>query len=221
MRLPQIKMPGLPRPALPPFMARVARAGGVRIHGLATDEAGAMPARADDLRGSGSWANEWVPLARAAGLSPPTESPMDGDPRHPVRPRAAVPAPAPAPAPVAPLTSRALMDAPLLRLHGFLQDRIEEEAPLCGVHAKVSLSAFVIPSEGRAPEIADLSVDLLIVDGDGTPRMALLRRNTRSAQAEATIENALEEVGVPVHWLRARVAPHKLWSHMRAHLPDA
>ena len=217
LTLPKMTLPR--RPGLPPMLARMARVGGVHVHGMAAAEDGKMPLP-DEPRGSGSWANEWVPLARAAGLSPPETSPMDADARHPVVPRRpGKGAPAAPPPPAAPLTCQPLLDAPLQRLHGFLCDRLEEEAPLCAVHAKTILSAFVVPSEGRAPEIADLSVDLLIVDGAGKPCMALMRRNIRSAQAEATVENALEEAGVPLHWLRTRVAPHKLWGNLRAHLP--
>lgn len=201
----------LPRalPSVRAALSRLARLGGVRI----ADESGRVPAgaaaRPDGApRGSGSWANDWAPFARAAGLRPPAPDPED---------RAAD---GEAPAADAPLMVRPLLDGASIRLQTWLGDRLEEEAPTCSLHAGVALGAFLRPAQGEAPEIADLAVDLLVADAAMRPRLALVRRGTRPAAAEATLVAALGEAGVPVVHPRPRVPYSRLWGAIRPHLPE-
>lgn len=201
MRLDSLK--GL-APALAPALARVARSVGVTMDRASATPEPPAPAEAP-LRGSGSWANDWAedfkadwsPLAKAAGLTPPA-------PEAPLAETGAA-------AGGATLRAKALLDPATKRMHDWLVDRLEEEAPLHAIHAKVALDAFVGPEAGDAPELERLTVDLLIVDEAGRPTVAFMRRGVRRAGDEAVLSDALREAGVAVIAIAPRVQASKVW----------
>ena len=176
--------------------------------------AAALPAASegDAVRGSGSWANEWsgarVAVDRARMLAARGRSRGGrGGGAEPI--------------PEGSVRARPLMSGRAVKLHQWISDRLEAEAPTCTLHAGVALSAFLASDQaypGYDP-LAGLVADLVITDLQGQPVAALLREGT-DAQRHLMTLDALLDADLPIVDLPARPTLSVLWSEIAAHLPE-
>ncbi|CTQ32156.1 hypothetical protein [Jannaschia rubra] len=192
------------------LMVWLARAGVVapREAWLAQAESPAAP----ELRGSGSWASDWTvtrgALERARSLARPGHkrktdpTPCDAIPEGSIR-------------------VRPLMSARDLKLHNWIADRLEAEAPICSLHAGVALPAFLTATTSHedSDPLRGLVADLLIVDEHGRPVAALLRDNTAEPARHLMLLDALLDADVPIIDIPARPGLAALWDEIARVLP--
>ena len=153
------------------------------------------------LRGSGSWANEWAGRRAEAAARP---APKPGDA---------------APAPADPtLRLRPLMTSREAKLHGWILDRLEVEAPDCTLHAGVALSAFLAAEPKGA--LDGLAADMAIADETGRIRAALVRDRRDDGDRYLRLVDALLQAGVPTIELPDKLSLSRLWSEIAATLPE-
>ncbi len=193
-------------------VTRIAKSGltGLRA---APQVAPSAPAPKDDLRGSGSWANEWAgsrsAVERAKSLA--------GAGRR--RGKANT-----APVDVLDGTIRAkpLMSVKDVKLHNWIADRLEAEAPTCSLHAGVALRAFLVVDEAFSGEdpIAGLVADLLIADATGQPVAVIQREDVVDAGAQMRFVDALLDADIPIIDLPGRPSLSQLWSEISECLPQ-
>ncbi|UWQ17605.1 hypothetical protein [Jannaschia sp. M317] len=196
-------------------MTRITRAGqGLRKQAPAD----AVPLSAamvkDDLRGSGSWANDWA-KGRKASDPTPTAAPARTK-RRPAAPAAAVDS-----IPEGTIRARPLMSTRDVKLHQWISDRLEAEAPTCALHAGVALGAFLVSAETRDgyDPLAGLVADLLISDDQGQPLVVLIRENRAHPARQILLLDALMDAGLPIVDIQPRPSLSALWSGIADHLP--
>lgn len=197
-------------------MTRIAKTG---IAGLrqtpATAEAAPAPKGApkDDLRGSGSWANEWAgakgAIARAKALASPAkaradkmQAPADSIPEGTIKPRA-------------------LMSTRDVKLHNWILDRMEADAPCCTLHAGVALGAFLTAATAHETfdPLCGLVADMLIVDEHGQPVAALIRENGPNPARQLLLIDALLDADIPIVDIPPRPSLAALWTAISEVLP--
>ncbi|MCK0167528.1 hypothetical protein MWU52_08220 [Jannaschia sp. S6380] len=168
----------------------------------------------DRPRGSGSWANEWVgtkaAVERAKSLARPGRKRKSG--------KAAADS-----IPEGTIRTKPLMSARGVKLHNWISDRLEAEAPTCTLHACVSLGAFLSADtahEGHDP-LAGLVADLLIVDETGQPIAALIRENVADPSRHLLMLDALLDADLPIIDLPAKPTLSMLWGEIAETLPGA
>ncbi|WP_179380152.1 hypothetical protein [Jannaschia marina] len=198
-------------------VTRLAKAG---IAGLRQTPATERPAKAPagDLRGSGSWANEWAgaraAVARAKAMATPAKA----------RKAKATPA-QDAPADTIPegtVRARPLMSTRDVKLHNWIADRLEAEAPCCSLHAGVALGSFLTADtahESHDP-LAGLAADMLIIDETGQPIAALIREDAADPSKQLLLIDALLDADVPIIDIQPRPSLAKLWDAIAEALPE-
>lgn len=166
-----------------------------------------------DLRGSGSWANEWAgarnAVERARAMAKPgrdrkarAKTDLDSIPEGTIR-------------------VRPLMTGREVKLHNWIADRLEAEAPVCTLHAGVSLKAFLssdIAREDHDP-LSGMVADLLIADEKGQPVAALIRENTADPTRHLLMLDALLDADIPIVDIPSRPSLSALWADISATLP--
>lgn len=159
------------------------------------------------LRGSGSWANEWM---TAEHLAAPGRGRV-------ARQRAA----APSERAFGAVRPRTLMETGMLRLHESLTDRIEAEAPTCTLHSAVAFGAFLVaePLADGSDRLAGLFADLLVADGGGRPLVAVLKWDKLNIVRQEARVNALMDGAMPFVELSERPSHGDVWAEISAHLP--
>lgn len=195
-------------------MTRIAKSGIAGLRNTGTAE-GPGPRAKDGLRGSGSWANDWggarVAATRARALAKkgktakgkvtaPPDAILEGT-----------------------ITARPLMSSRDVKLHTWILDRLEAEAPCCTLHAGVALRAFLTSAtahEGHDP-LAGLVADMLIVDEAGHPLAALIRETTVDPARQILVIDALLDAELPIIDIPARPSLAALWSAISEVLPAA
>lgn len=199
-------------------LSRFAR-GGFGIRQQAAAPAGAAePGSADDLRGSGSWANEWAGAKHAVERAKSLATPA--------RKRKAKPAAASPSAPVDNIPEGTVRTKPLLsqrdiKLQQWISDRLEAEAPTCSLHAGVALGAFLVSAETREDydPLCGLVADLLIIDDHGQPLVALIRENRANPSRQLILLDALLDADVPIVDIQPRPSLSTMWAEISANLP--
>ncbi|MEO0859807.1 MAG: hypothetical protein AAFY65_04285 [Pseudomonadota bacterium] len=200
---------------------RLARAGlGIRADAPAPAPA---PAPSAPLKGSGSWANDWVgarsAMNRAKSLASLGKKRKSKSVTH-TKP-AVVPVPEDDLIPEGAIQVKPLLSIQQLKMHNWILDRLEAEAPTCTLHAGVALSAFLncdTAYPGNDP-LAGLTVDLLVVDENGCPCVAIVRENEADPAGHLRLCEALLDGEVPVVDLPSRPSLSTLWSAIAANLP--
>ncbi|MDB2407266.1 hypothetical protein N9W17_01870 [Jannaschia sp.] len=163
----------------------------------------------DELRGSGSWANEWSAeersVQRAKSMALPAKTrraaePLEGE--HGI------------------VQVRPLMGQRDARLYERLLDKLEAEAPTCTLHAGVAMGVFLKAArrEDGSDRLADLSVDLLIADESGVPLMVLLHEDPKRPQRQIRRVDALLDAGLPHLEVPARGGISAVWSEITQHI---
>ncbi|SDY64559.1 hypothetical protein SAMN05444004_102227 [Jannaschia faecimaris] len=165
------------------------------------------------LRGSGSWANEWVgaraAVARAKAVASPGKFRAEEINRAVDQIAEGT------------IRARPLMSKRDVQLHNWLLDRMEAEAPCCTLHVGVALQAFLVAStayEGHDP-LNGLFVDMLIVDEHGQPAAALIRENAPNPAKQLLLIDALMDADVPIIDIPPRPSLAVLWEAVAATLP--
>ncbi|MEM7641212.1 MAG: hypothetical protein AAF366_01640 [Pseudomonadota bacterium] len=173
----------------------------------------------DDLRGSGSWANEWTgtrsAVETAKALAKKGKAPKPDAPATPKTPAADA------------ITEGSVRPRPLMstrdvKLHNWIADRMEAEAPTCSLHAGVALSAFLASDEaypGFDP-LSGMIADMLIADGEGQPVLALIRENTADPARHLLLLDALLDADLPIVDIQPRPKLSALWDEITQHLPE-
>ncbi|MGC1260618.1 MAG: hypothetical protein WA873_08130 [Jannaschia helgolandensis] len=197
-------------------VTRLARSG---IAGLRSTSVAATGKEADASgpRGSGSWANEWsgaksavakTAVERAKSLARPGKSrtksnaPQDAIPEGTIR-------------------TRPLMSVRNVKLHNWIADRMEAEAPTCSLHACVALNSFLTSlanPDGTDP-LTGLTADLLIVDEHGQPVVALIREKAADPSQQLMVIDALLDADLPIVDIPARPSLSGLWASIAETLP--
>ncbi|PWJ16989.1 hypothetical protein [Jannaschia seohaensis] len=162
-----------------------------------------------DLRGSGSWANEWSgaerAVQRAKTLALPAKARRAVTELEGEHGRVSV---------------RPLMAPRMAKLYERLFDKMEVEAPTCTLHAGVAMSVF-LKAERRSDgsdRLADLSVDLLIADDQGTPLVVLLADDPKRPQRQIRRVDALLDAGLPHVEIPARPSLSAIWPEIVPHI---
>ncbi len=174
-------------------------------------------ASAVEPRGSGSWANDWSEGGSAMERAMSLALPNRGRP-------AAIPAPA---APdraarhVAAVRTKPLMSLHEVRLHNWIVDRLEAEAPTCSLHARVAFPAFLAadPASGGPDPLQDLVADMLIADRNGQPVAALIRETAGVRSYDLRLRAVLRDADLPVVDIPARPGLADLWTRIAQVLP--
>ncbi|WP_371157417.1 hypothetical protein [Jannaschia sp. 2305UL9-9] len=171
-------------------------------------------APADDLRGSGSWANEW---GAAKGAIERAKSLAAGG-KAPKR-RSGVVAQN---IPEGTVRTKPLMTTRDIKLHSWLQDRLEAEAPTCTIHAGVALNAFLVSAEANEEydPLCNLTVDLLIADDQGQPLVALIHENRVDSHKQLLMLDALLDADMPIIDIQPRPVLSAMWAEIAANLPE-
>ena len=179
-----------------------------RAAAAAAPEAAAAPAAP---RGSGSWANEWIgataAVERARALARPGRS------RKAAPPAAA----AEAPIPEGSVRPRPLMTAREVKLHNWIADRLEAEAPDCSLHTGVALQSFLASDVPGA--LDGLVADMLIADEAGQPVCALVRDRRDDPARQLRLLDALLDADLPFVDLPDRLSLSTLWTEIARTLP--
>lgn len=164
------------------------------------------------LRGSGSWANEWAgarsAVERAKSLARPgrkrkaADTAADTIPEGTIRPRP-------------------LMSGRDVKLHNWIADRLEAEAPCCTLHAGVALSSFLASDLARPDfdPLAGMVADLAIADSQGQIAAVLIRENTADPSRHLLLLDALMDADIPIIDIQPRPSLSALWSEIAAYLP--
>ncbi|TFL18847.1 hypothetical protein [Jannaschia formosa] len=185
------------------ILSRLVGAQPVPADGNATAIAGAA------LRGSGSWANEWAgadrSVQRAKSMALPAKTRRAAEIVEGEHGR---------------VTLHPLMTPRDLRLYERLVDKLEIEAPTCTLHAGVAMRSFLKAErrEDGSDRLADLSVDLLIADDQGTPLVALLHPDPKRPQRQIRKVDALLDAGLPHIEVPARGGLSSVWDEIRTHI---
>ncbi|MEM8851810.1 MAG: hypothetical protein AAGE03_17475 [Pseudomonadota bacterium] len=170
----------------------------------------------DDLRGSGSWANEWTgtrsAVEQAKALAKRGKKNKAETPEAPI---------------VDAITEGSIRPRPLMstrdvKLRNWIADRMEAEAPTCSLHAGVALSAFLASNEaypGFDP-LGGMIADMLIADGEGQPVLALIRENTADPARHLLLLDALLDADLPIVDIQPRPKLATLWEEITKHLPQ-
>lgn len=197
---------------------RLARAGfGIRSNSPSPE--GTAVAETPELRGSGSWANEW---AGARGAVERAKSLATAGRRRKAPAKATTNQPADV-IPEGTIRTKPLMSIQKLKLHNWIADRLEAEAPTCSLHAGVALHAFLIADtahEGNDP-LCGLVADLMIADEAGQPVMALVRENPADPGRHLMLLDALLDADLPIVDIPNRPSLSKLWAEISANLPTS
>ncbi|WP_187298086.1 hypothetical protein [Jannaschia donghaensis] len=197
-------------------MTRIARTGIAGLRAPSPAE-GNAPAKAvkGDLRGSGSWANEWAgarsAIARAKAIAKPAKARTD---------KGAMSAD---PIPEGTITARPLMSTRDVKLHNWILDRLEAEAPCCTLHVGVALHSFLTAAtahDGFDP-LNGLAADMLIVDETGQPIAAIIRENTPNPSRHLLLIDALLDADIPIVDIPVRPSLATLWQAISETLPKA
>lgn len=223
-------------------VGRIARSGlGIKIENQTeATEPEADVAADDDLRGSGSWANEWDEARAAAergkrlpqddrkAAKAAAEPAAEGegqaqDDAAPRRRNGPAPADMPAEIPEGSIHARALLSRKEVQLYNWIADKIETEAPSCSLHARVALSAFLDAQvePGTANPLNGLAVDLLIIDEAGAPVAALVRENRKDPIRQIAVFEALLDADVTIVDLPSKGSLARLWAEIQKVLPSA
>ncbi|MGB3408965.1 MAG: hypothetical protein WBA67_15895 [Jannaschia sp.] len=198
-------------------VSRLARAGfGVRK----TPDGPAPSAKSSshDLRGSGSWANEWAgakhAVQRAKTLASLGKSRKRGQGKAPSAVAQNIPE--------GTVRTKPLMSTRDVKLHQWISDRLEAEAPTCSLHAGVALGAFLVSDEAREDfdPLCSLVADLLITDDHGQPVVALIRENRANPARQLLLLDALLDADVPIVDIPARPSLSAMWAEIAANLPE-
>jgi hypothetical protein len=180
----------------------VSRLIGTEARAYATPVVSPKPA----IRGSGSWANEWMTaeLRTLAAKDRAVKRRLQQGGRA-----------------FAAVRPRVLMETGVLKLHEMLTDRIEAESPTCTLHSAVAFHAFLVAE--RPPcgtdRLAGLQADLLVADAGGRPLVAILREDRfHPERAEARVD-VLMDAAMPFAEMREDKSFGDIWSEVSAHLP--
>lgn len=168
----------------------------------------------DDLRGSGSWANEW---GAARGAIERAKSMATG-----TKPRKRRSAGVAQNIPDGTVRSKPLMTTRDIKLHNWLLDRLEAEAPTCTIHAGVALNSFLVSAETNEDfdPLSNLTVDLLIADDHGQPLVALIREDRGDPHKQLLTLDALLDADMPIIDIQPRPVLSAMWAEIAANLPD-
>ncbi|WGH77794.1 hypothetical protein [Jannaschia ovalis] len=172
-------------------------------------------AEAPALRGSGSWANDW-PGARSAVERAKSLA-------RPGRSRKSAKSTAPDTIPEGTIRQHPLMSTRDVKLHNWIADRLEAEAPWCTLHAGVALKGFLtsdLTRPGYDP-LAGMVADLAIVDSHGHVASVLLRENTADPAHHLLLLDALMDADIPIVDIQPRPSLSALWAEISATLPEA
>lgn len=194
-------------------VTRLAKSGIAGLRKTAPAAPAPVPAPKDDLRGSGSWANEWggarAAMARAKLLAAKgkTAKAKVGSPPDAI--------------PEGTITARPLMSSRDVRLHTWILDRMEAEAPCCTLHAGVALRAFLASATAHETHdpLAGLVADMLIVDETGQPIAALIREASTDPARQLLVMDALMDADIPIIDIPARPSLATLWTAIAQVLP--
>lgn len=195
-------------------VTRLAKSGIMGLRNSAPATAGPAQASKDDLRGSGSWANEWGGGARAAM----TRAKALAKRGKTAKGKVATP---PDAIPEGTITARPLMSSRDVRLHSWILDRLEVEAPCCTLHAGVALRAFLTSATAHETHdpLAGLVADMLIVDENGQPIAALIREASTDPTRQLLVIDALLDADIPIIDIPARPSLAALWTAIAEALP--
>ncbi|SFI61153.1 hypothetical protein [Jannaschia pohangensis] len=191
----------------------------------AADETKPEKKKDDDLRGSGSWANEWSGARNA--LSRAKSRALPGKQKEVSRVVTTKPRvqsrvlPNADPVPEGSVHVKPLMTPIQAKLYNWIADRIEAEAPDCTLHAGVAVQAFLtsdIAHEFHDP-LSNLIADYVVADGHGRPLMALLRDNKVTPTRHLIMIDALLDANVPIVDIPERPSAKGLWADISRHLP--
>ena len=176
--------------------------------------------RGDDLRGSGSWANEWAgakhAVERAKSLASLGKARKAG-----AAPKARVPGTPAQNIPEGTVRTKPLLSTRDIKLQQWISDRLEAEAPTCSLHAGVALNAFLVSAEAREDydPLCSLVADLLIIDDHGQPLVALIRENRANPARQLLLLDALLDADVPIVDIQPRPSLSTMWAEISANLP--
>ena len=192
-------------------MTRLAKSGFAGLRQTAPATAGDVPKR-QVPRGSGSWANEWAgaksAVERAKSLALPG------------RKRAAANAAADL-IPEGTIKTRPLMSIREVKLHNWIADRLEAEAPTCSLHSGVALGAFLTSATAHETHdpLCGLVANMLIADENGQPVAALIRENTADPKRHLLLLDALLDADLPIVDIPSRPSLSGLWAEISQTLP--
>jgi hypothetical protein len=113
------------------------------------------------------------------------------------------------------------METGILRLHESISDRLEAEAPLCTVHSSVAFRSFLV-AETKADgsdRLVDLTADLLVADGKGSPLVAVLREDKLHPSRHVLRVDTLMDASMPFVEMREQTTHSDIWDEISAHLP--
>ncbi len=110
------------------------------------------------------------------------------------------------------LTLHPMLPARSLMVHALIADRLEVEAPTCTLHARVALSAIL-----RGAPLDGIVAEMVVADGGGRPRVALLR----DQPMDRALEDALKRAGLPVVDVSDDPKAEEVWKRIRGWLPGA
>lgn len=173
----------------------------------------------DELRGSGSWANEWTgtrsAVQQAKALAKKTKKNRANTPD-------AAAAPTVDSIAEGSIRPRPLMSTRDVTLHNWIADRMEVEAPTCSLHSGVALSAFLASDEaypGFNP-LDGMIADMVVADGEGQPVLVLIRENTADPGRHLLLLDALLDADLPIIDIQPRPKLSVLWDEIAQHLPE-
>lgn len=162
-----------------------------------------------DLRGSGSWANEW-----AGAKSAIARTRVRSEQPKPTEPTQAEEA---APIAEGSITQRPIMTARENKLYTWIADRLETDAPTCSLHVGVALNAFM---RSEVPGALDgLHADMAIIDETGHVLAVLIRDRRDDPARQIRLIDALIDSEMPTIDLPDRLSLSKLWSQISDVLP--
>ncbi|MEM9797508.1 MAG: hypothetical protein AAF919_13535 [Pseudomonadota bacterium] len=160
-------------------------------------------------RGSGSWANEWEGLPDLAP-QPPAKTIV-----KPKRQTQATPGAKPGT-----VRPRPLMNHADMRLHDWIADHLEIEAPACTLHAGVALSAFLsADTHEELGMMAGLTADFVIADAHGHPVVAMIREDPEDPERHSMTLDVLIDAFIPVIDMDPKPVLSELWSDISEALP--
>jgi len=174
--------------------------------------------RGEDLRGSGSWANDWSGTRNAPAQPAPKAAPAKKKDSSRVLSRALANTD---PVPEGSVHIKPLMTPIQTKLFNWIADRIEAEAPDCTLHAGVAVQAFLtsdIAHEFFDP-LSNLIADYVVADGQGRPLMVLLRDNKVTPTRHLIMIDALLDADLPIVDIAERPSAKGLWADISRHLP--
>lgn len=183
------------------------RFGGSRSEDRAEDKP--LKPADPELRGSGSWANEWAGAKTAIARTRERSRLLPGG--------------KPDPEPVDVIAEDTISIRPLLtarevKLFNWIADRVETAAPTVSLHAGVALSAFL---HSEVPGALDgLVADMALVDETGAVLGVLIRDRKDDPARQIRLIDALIDSDMPTIDLPNRLSLSRLWEQITDVLPN-